>query len=230
MREIAKLFNYLPMVVFWVKNTEGKFVQCNRGFELLHDLASGEVIGKTDYDLHPAAVSARYQAEDALVIERDEPLTDQVWMVPDGKGILRWWISSKTPVRDESGVVTGVAGAMYEISTAAGMFGPYQRLEKALAMLHENYAESLKASDLAKVSNLSLSQFNRVFWATMGTSAKDYLSNLRVEMAKSLLLRSNKKLAEIATDVGFYDGSEFGKRFKKREGVTPRSYRMRFQK
>ena len=164
------------------------------------------------------------------MIERGEPLSEQVWMVPDGKGVLRWWMSSKTPVRDLAGEVTGVAGAMYEISTAAGMLGPYQRLEKALTLLHENYADNLRAEDLAKVSSLSVSQFNRVFRETMGTSAKDYLSNLRVEMAKSLLLQSNQSLADIAIEVGFYDGSEFGKRFKRREGVTPRAYRLRFQK
>ncbi|MGJ8696258.1 MAG: helix-turn-helix domain-containing protein [Verrucomicrobiaceae bacterium] len=229
MRGLQELFEHLPMVVFWVKDREGRFVRCNRRFEDFHGLGRGEWKGMTDFDLHAPEMAARYREEDERVIEAGEALPNEVWMVPDRKGVLHWWVSTKAPVMSPEGEICGVAGAMYEIADAAGMMSPYDRLEGALTLLHQEYGRTLSGEELAKASFLSVSQFNRVFREVMGQSVKEYLNSLRVEMAKGLLLQTDKTLAEIAGEVGFYDGSEFGKRFKKKEGVTPREYRGRLR-
>lgn len=225
MSELANLFEHLPMIIYWEKDLEGRFVSCNQRFNAFHGLQSGEVIGKTDYDFHPVETANRYRAEDTRVLELGTVLPNQVWMVPDANGVLHWWVSTKTPVRDEKGALKGVAGAMYEIADAAGMMSPYDRLENALRLMHGEYDRNFKTAELAKVLHLSVSQFNRIFREVMGQSVKDYLTSLRVEVAKGLLLQTDKSLAEIALEIGFYDGSEFGKRFKKKEGVTPHAYR-----
>jgi len=229
MSELGSLFTYLPMIVFWEKDLEGKFRRCNSGFEELHGMGEGEVIGKTDFDLHPPEIAGGYRAEDELVIKRGEVLANQLWMVPDRMGILHWWVSTKTPVRGAEGKIKGVAGAMYEINDAAGGMSPYGRVEAALRLMHERFREALRSEELAEVCHLSVSQFNRVFRSSLNQSPKAYLNRLRINASKKLLIESEMSLSEIGVNVGFYDGSEFGKRFREQEGMTPRAYRVRLQ-
>ena len=229
MNELADLFTYLPMVVYWEKDRKGVFVRFNSGFEELHGIGEGEAVGKTDFDFLAPEIASGYRAEDELVIANGEVLANQLWMVPDGLGVLHWWISTKTPIRNAGGKVIGVAGAMYEINSAAGIMSPYSRIEAALRVMHEHFQESLRSEELAEVCHLSLSQFNRVFRSSLKQSPKAYLNRLRINASKKLLIESEMPLSEIAVEVGFYDGSEFGKRFREQEGMTPRAYRIRLQ-
>ncbi|MDA7882019.1 AraC family transcriptional regulator [Akkermansiaceae bacterium] len=217
------------MIVFWEKDREGRFLGCNSGFEELHGMCEADVVGKTDFDFHAPEIASGYRAEDELVMRRGEVLANQLWMVPDRLGVLHWWVSTKTPVRLPRGEITGVAGAMYEINDAAGVMSPYRRIEAALQMMHESFRESLRAEELAGVCHLSVSQFNRVFRGSLKQSPKAYLNRLRINASKKLLIESEMPLSEIAVEVGFYDGSEFGKRFREQEGMTPRSYRVRLR-
>lgn len=227
--ELMGLFDCLPQAVFYAKDRKGRFVRVNESFEELHGLGRGEAEGLTDFDLHPVEIATSYRAEDDKVMREGVILPNRVWMVPDGQGVLHWWISSKTPLRDGEGRIVGVAGVMYEISSAVGVMGPYQRIEGALRLMHDHFAEALKAEELAEASHLSVSQFNRVFRKAMGQSPKEYLNRLRINAAKSLLVETDLKQAEIAVQVGYYDGSEFGRRFREEEKVTPKEYRMRLR-
>lgn len=228
--ELMGLCDYLPQVVFYSKDLEGRFVRCNGRFEELHGLKKGEAMGKTDFDLHALEIATSYRAEDDKVIRDGKILPNQVWMVPDAQGVLHWWISSKTPLRDSAGEIVGVAGVMYEVSSATGAMGPYRRIEGALRLMHDRFSDSLKAEELAEASHLSVSQFNRVFRKAMGQSPKVYLNRLRLNAAKSLLIKTDLKQSEVALQVGYYDGSEFGRRFREEEGMTPREYREQLRK
>ncbi|YCM45200.1 AraC family transcriptional regulator [Verrucomicrobiaceae bacterium 227] len=227
--ELMELYDHLPQVVFYAKDLEGRFVRCNQRFEEVHGLQEGGAVGKTDFDLHPAEIASGYRAEDEKVLSAGEALPNQVWMVPDGQGVLHWWISSKIPLRDGEGQVIGTAGVMYEVSTAAGVMGPYRRIEGALRVLHERFSEPLRSEELAGACYLSVSQFNRIFRKSMQQSPKSYLNRLRLNAAKSLLIETDLTQSEVALRVGYYDGSEFGKRFREEEGLTPREYRARLR-
>ena len=52
-----------------------------------------------------------------------------------------------------------------------------------------------------------------------------YVSRIRVEAAKEMLLESPLSIAEIAARTGFQDGFYFSKKFKQLTGMTPRQYR-----
>ena len=63
----------------------------------------------------------------------------------------------------------------------------------------------------------------------MGSSPRRYILRHRLETAKDLLARSDLPLSEIAAEAGFYDASDFGKRFREQEGLTPRQYRIKLR-
>jgi two-component system response regulator YesN len=61
-----------------------------------------------------------------------------------------------------------------------------------------------------------------------GMSFSQYLGRLRVEKAKELLRRTQLPVSAIAQRVGLSDVSNFGKLFRKFEGMAPLDYRQRF--
>jgi PAS domain S-box-containing protein len=226
---IAALFDDLPMLVFYVKDAEGIFIRCNRRFEEFHGLPPGGALGLSDHDLHDAGIAKQYRAEDMEVMKTGVPTPNRTWMVPGAKGVLRWWVSRKAPLRGNDGKTLGIAGVMYEISGAAGLTEPFARLEPALKRIHADEPGHLSTAELASSCNYSESQFNRVFRGIMGSSPRSYVLRHRLETAKNLLARTDLPLSEIAARCGFYDASDFGKRFREFEGVTPRGYRLRLR-
>jgi AraC-like DNA-binding protein len=226
---LAELLEDLPMIVFYMKDRDGAFIRCNRRFEEFHGLPPGGALGLTDHDLHEAGIAERYRAEDMEVMKRGVPTPNRTWLVPGAKGILRWWVSRKAPLRGNDGKIHGIAGVMYEISVAAGMTEPFARLEPALKRIHTDESGHLSTAELAASCNYSESQFNRVFRGIMGSSPRSYVLRHRLETAKNLLARTDLPLSDIALRCGFYDASDFGKRFREQEGLTPRNYRMKLQ-
>ena len=220
----VELFRSLPGVVFWVKDHEGVFREANRAFEEFHGLGPRKWVGKTDFDLHPAEVASEYRAEDERVRQLGEVVRDQLWMVPGKDGIPFWWQATKVPLNREGQVWT--AGAMHRVTGGGAGDGLSNQIERALQVLHQEYAEAVRSPELAQLSGLSVSQFNRVFKKATGFSPRDYQIRLRIAKARELLRRSDQSISQIALEVGFYDASEFGKRFKQAEGVTPRRYRL----
>ncbi len=224
------LFDHLPMVIFYMKDAQGTFIRCNPRFEEFHGLSHGAATGLNDFSLHHPAIASRYQNEDRKVMETGTPATNRIWLVPGAKGLLRWWVSNKFPTYDGSGKISGIAGVMYEISDAKGMTEPFARIEPALKLIHSELHSSITTAQLAAACHYSESQFNRIFRNLTGQSPRQYLLHHKIEIAKDLLARTDLPLSEVAFQSGFYDASDFGKRFREIENVTPRQYRTQLQK
>lgn len=229
-RSIIGLFDHLPMVIFYMKDAQGVFIRCNPRFEEFHGLSQGAALGLNDFSLHHPAIASRYRTEDRKIMETGKPATNQIWLVPGAHGLLRWWVSNKFPTHDSGGNISGVAGVMYEISNTKGMTEPFARIEPALKLIHSELHSSLTTAKLATACHYSESQFNRIFRSLTGQSPRQYLLHHKIEIAKDLLSRTDLPLSEIAYQSGFYDASDFGKRFREIEKATPRQYRVQLQK
>jgi len=64
-----------------------------------------------------------------------------------------------------------------------------------------------------------------VFKKTTGLTFTDYLSRVRIEKAKTLLLNPHLRISEIAYDVGFQSLTHFNRMFRKIAGISPTKYR-----
>jgi len=87
---------------------------------------------------------------------------------------------------------------------------------------------NLKIDQLAKLCNLSLSSFKREFKKHFDNSPTNYINEKRLEKAQELLTSTNLSIGEIAYEIGFHDSLYFTRRFKKRFGVPPTTYRSEF--
>ena len=101
-----------------------------------------------------------------------------------------------------------------------------QVLEEARAFIRGNYArEDISLNTVAARVNISPSYFSSIFSQEMGVTFVEYLTSVRMERAKELLMCSNMKTSEIGYEVGYKDSHYFGYLFKKTVGCTPKEYR-----
>jgi transcriptional regulator GlxA family with amidase domain len=81
---------------------------------------------------------------------------------------------------------------------------------------------------LAARVRLSPRQFARRFVAAFGCTPGEYVETLRLNVAREHLGSAKRSIEGIATSVGFTSADVFARRFKRRFGISPRSYRQRF--
>ena len=225
---LAALFEHEPHVYLYVKDRDSRFLHVNaawlrmRGFNAVAD-----VVGLNDFDLHPPHLAERYVAEDRRVMSAGRTLPNQVWLVPAGKGRLRWFLSTKTPLFDASGAVWGLAGVMRDYEAAGEVARPNRRLQDVLSYVARNYAERLAVPDLAERAGLSVSQFERNFKRVFGMTPRQYIQRVRISAACEQLVASDRPAGDVALECGFYDQSYFTKQFRRFLGETPSAYRRR---
>lgn len=95
------------------------------------------------------------------------------------------------------------------------------RLQKMLAYIYENYAQSVTLEDIAKAANISRSEAGRCFHKYMGCSPIDALIQYRLKTAHRLLSKQTLSLQEISFACGFNSVNYFSRQFKKTYGYTP---------
>lgn len=98
-------------------------------------------------------------------------------------------------------------------------------VEKIMQQVQAGYYEELSLKLLAYKYNMTPEYLSKIFKDFTGINFSDYLKTARLEKAKGLLLKSNVRIKEIASEVGYNDSSNFIKVFKKEFGVSPNEYR-----
>ncbi len=94
-----------------------------------------------------------------------------------------------------------------------------------LTFVNNNFTQSITLKSLAQKFYVNPIYLGRVFKKNTGTLFNEYLTNLRIEKSKVLLNKTNKKVYEIASEIGFSDPNYFIAKFLKFEGITPSQYR-----
>lgn len=94
--------------------------------------------------------------------------------------------------------------------------------------LQEHLAEEISLSVLADEFHLSTQYISQLFKSEIGVNFLTYLTNIRMENAKKLLLATSLPISDISERSGYGDYRVFTKAFKKSEGVTPSQYRRDF--
>ena len=94
--------------------------------------------------------------------------------------------------------------------------------------LQEHLAEEISLSVLAEQFHLSAQYISQLFKSEIGVNFLAYLTNIRMERAKKLLLTTSLSIAQVSEQSGYGDYRVFTKVFKKSEGITPSQYRRDF--
>jgi len=219
-----RAFDGLPDVYFFAKNRRGETLFCSSNLPQNHGMSVAELIGKTDHELTPGPLAEKYLRDDAEIYRTGKPLPPQIEICLDHVGLPSWYRTCKYPIKDRQGNVIGVMGTFQPAAPDASQDPARYRLEGAVQELTRNLQQFPGIDRLADSCGVSVRQFQRVFRATFGTSAKDYWMKLRIREACALLRSSGLSLAQVAAELNFYDQSSFTKHFRRHTGQTPRAY------
>lgn len=94
--------------------------------------------------------------------------------------------------------------------------------------MQEHLSEDVSLYILSEEFHLNSQYISQLFKNGIGVNFLTYLTNIRMEHAKKLLLSSSLSIAEVSEQSGYGDYRVFTKVFKKSEGITPSQYRRDF--
>src|SRR5260370_8833592 len=98
-------------------------------------------------------------------------------------------------------------------------------VRRARAYILANQADPIDLAKVAQAMHVSTFYFCKMFKKATGLTFTEYLSRLRVEKAKRLLLNPHLRISEIAYDVGFQSLTHFNRVFRQVVGNSPTAYR-----
>jgi AraC-like DNA-binding protein len=101
----------------------------------------------------------------------------------------------------------------------------YAEIDEVIKYIHQNVYEPLTLSQLAKYIGYSPYHFSRIFKQRTGLSPLYYVSSLRLQKAKELLIRTHLSIRDIGLEIGQQSLGTFTTRFTQRVGVTPAQFR-----
>jgi AraC-like DNA-binding protein len=104
-------------------------------------------------------------------------------------------------------------------------FGEPPVITKAKQFIEEHHTEDLDLGQVAQAVHTSIFYFCKLFKKVTGINFTEYVSRLRTEKAKNLLLNPNLRVSEIAYEVGFQSLTHFNRVFKNIIGESPTEYR-----
>jgi len=98
-------------------------------------------------------------------------------------------------------------------------------VERVITDARERLCEPISLHDMSRVAYLSEFHFNRVFHQITGLPPAKFISAMRLEEAKRLLLNTNRSITDICFEVGYNSLSTFTRYFTQRVGLGPREFR-----
>ncbi|MGL6200914.1 MAG: AraC family transcriptional regulator [Lachnospiraceae bacterium] len=98
-------------------------------------------------------------------------------------------------------------------------------VKSAINYMSHNFASKIKISELADHLGINRSHLTSSFKKVLRISPQEFLINLRMEKAASLLKKTSLPVSEIAEQVGYDDPLSFSRSFKKKFDLSPRAYR-----
>ncbi|NWK57401.1 AraC family transcriptional regulator [Verrucomicrobiaceae bacterium N1E253] len=221
------LFQALPDVIFWIKDSDGRFVYVNKAF--CHDVAvmeASEIIGLKDENIFPKELAAVFQRGDEEVLRSRTPMWDKSELVSNRLGQVEWRSTSKIPLCDLGGEWVGTAG----ISRKMGGVGPslvpsrHHKLAVIVEAIYEHLDKRIGVTELADAAAVSVSTLERLFKEHMNTTPRQFILQVKISAACDRLINSGLQVKEIAASLGYEEHANFTRAFTKVMGMSPRSY------
>ena len=129
---LRTIIDALPDYIY-VKDAEGRVQLGNAAWLKGRNLDAGSVIGKTVFDIFPKPIAERIHARDRQLLESGKTMIEDETPVhawnAQGDRVERWSYTTKVPMRDEAGNVTGIVGISRDITGR-------RRMERERAMEH----------------------------------------------------------------------------------------------
>lgn len=121
-------------------------------------------------------------------------------------------------------LLDGKASVLGDHPPIRGGLAPWQK-RKVIAYIQSRLDKPILLKSLAQLVSLSVSHFCRAFRESTGQSPHTYITEMRVNRAKEMMLGTRKPLSQIALACGFADQAHLSRLFRRRVGQTPHAWR-----
>jgi AraC-like DNA-binding protein len=101
----------------------------------------------------------------------------------------------------------------------------FARLLRARDFLGAGYRDRVLLENAARQACLSPYHFNRVFTRAFGETPHEFVTRMRIEEAKKMLLAENQSVTDICFDLGYESLGSFSTRFRSLTGLSPAAFR-----
>jgi len=229
-RYMEQIADLMHDTAFFIKDAEGRYRVVNHSLVERHGLShKSEMIGRRPRDVCPGDFGLVPTEQDAQVLRTGRPIIERLELFWRRPNVPVWGLTSKIPVRDEQGRITGLIGISKDLTVRLSLGEVPAGVERALRHLEKSFDQPLSPSSLAKKAGMSAARFARLIKRIHGISPMQLITKTRISAGSRLLLEGNAPIAEIALNCGFADHSAFTRAFRAVTGCSPSEYRRLHQ-
>ena len=201
---IEKALDICPKTKWFILTGYSEFTYAQRALRL----------GITDYLLKPVGKKEISQAmQKAKSLASDDKLVKQ-------------YLKSVTDIDFNASSTQDIAKQIKNV-TDLGDDDEFRMdiVSKVKAYLHSHYKEHIGVNTIAERLNITPNYLSRLFREQTGMRLTDYLTQMRMEIAKALLRVQGNSVKFVADEVGYFNAKHFANVFMKVVGLTPSEYR-----
>ena len=240
---LERLFDALPEVVFFAKDTSGRYTHGNQTLlDRLRLTKRAQLIGRRTDELFPGGLGDRYRAQDERVLSGGAEIVGQLELHLYPNRAPGWCLTHKLAWREP---VSGGDGRRSRRDAIVGLVGLSRdlanpglshatppatgaRVARVVDRLQRDYAEPLQIGELAREAGLSVAQLERHVTQLYRVTPRQLLARARLDAALAQLA-GDDSIAAIAHACGYTDHSAFTRQFRRSTGLSPRDWRAHQQ-
>ena len=223
---IEQLFDHIHETAFFLKDAAGRYLAVNQSLVERCGLQNkAELLGRHVREVFPRELAELYARQDQTVLRTGRPIIDHLelhWYANRRPG---WCLTTKLPMRDDSGKIVGVAGISRDLRAPGDNETIPASLASTLEYLEAHCDERLSPSSLARLANLSPVRFARLIKRIFRLTPNQLIVQTRLAAAARLLTETDRSIADIAVSCGFYDHSAMTRAFRSATNLTPTQIR-----
>jgi len=223
---IEQLFDHVPDTAFFIKDAKGRYLAVNQSLvERVGCRDKNELVGRHVREVFPRELGGLYAEQDQKVLRTGRPIIDHLelhWYAHRRPG---WCLTTKLPMRNQHGAIVGVVGISRDLRAPGDRDAIPASLASTLEYLEKHCDEPISPSSLAKLAGLPPVRFARLIKRIFRLTPNQLIMQTRIAAAARLLIETDRSVAEIAYECGFYDHSAMNRAFRSATRLTPTQFR-----
>ncbi len=228
MLPVDRLFDGVPDIVFFVKDSQGRYMAVNDTLAARCGLPDKDhAIGRSAEELFPPPLGDAFARQDREILRGGPAIRDHLELHLYPGGLRGWCLTYKEAVPGKNGGIAGICGISRDLHSPGAQDADYAKLSDVLKHVHRHFDEPLRLPALAEMAGLSVYQFDQRIRSLFHVTAGQYLVRVRIDAACKHLTTTAEPIVRIALSCGYSDQSAFSRQFKQAVGMSPMAYRKK---
>jgi AraC-like DNA-binding protein len=225
-RHVELIADLMHDTAFFIKDGLGRYLVVNQSLVERHGLKhKSQMVGRRPCDVCPGDYGRIPTEQDEHVLRTGQPIVERLELFWRRPNVPVWGLTSKLPIRDENGCVTGLIGMSKDLAAPVNRDDVSPEVARVLRYLESAYDDPVSPSTLARKAGMTAARFARIIKRIHGISPMQLITKTRITVGCRLLRDTDASIAQIALDCGFADHSAFTRAFRAVTGMSPSEYR-----